>query len=93
MQCQVGAEIIPGDRDVRITMQRYLWKARYLAYKKAGKMQKPGQPLQIGTLLVLHPYPSKLASIDVCHLHKIEGIHLRWGLSINKAGLCKSCLI
>lgn len=67
MQCQVGAEIIPGDRDVRITMQRYLWKARYLAYKKAGKMQKPGQPLQIGTLLVLHPYPSKLASIDVCH--------------------------
>ena len=45
---QVGAEVIPGDRDARTTIQRYLWKTRYLTYKNAGKMQKPGAPLHIG---------------------------------------------
>ncbi|CAL5220068.1 g2019 [Coccomyxa viridis] len=44
---QVGSEVIPGDRDARTTLQRYLWKTRYLTYKNAGKMQKPGAPLQI----------------------------------------------
>ena len=51
---QVGAEVVPGDRDVRVTLQRYLWKARYLAYKNAGKMHKPGDPMRIGVLPMLH---------------------------------------
>ena len=45
---QVGAEVIPGDRDARTTIQRYLWKTRYLTYKNAGKMQKTGEPLHLG---------------------------------------------
>ena len=50
---QVGAEVIPGDRDVRVTLQRYLWKARYLAYKNAGKMHKPGDSMRKGALPML----------------------------------------
>ena len=45
---QVGAEVIPADRDARITIQRYLWKTRYLTYKNAGKMHRQGVPVQIG---------------------------------------------
>ena len=45
--------MVPGDRDVRVTLQRYLWKARYLAYKNAGKMHKPGDPVRIGALPML----------------------------------------
>ena len=45
--------MIHGDRDVRVTLQRYLWKARYLAYKNAGKMHKPGDPMRIGGLPML----------------------------------------
>ena len=45
---QVGSEVIPADRDARTTIQRYLWKTRYLTYKNAGKMHKQGAPLRIG---------------------------------------------
>ena len=48
--------MIPGDRDVRVTLQRYLWKARYLAYKNAGKMHKPGDHMRIGVL----PLPRRM---------------------------------
>lgn len=39
--------MIPGDRDLRTTLQRYQRKTRYLTYKNAGKMHKPGNPLHI----------------------------------------------